>query len=74
VILPTRHLTPGQSLLGACAVVLREIDRPVTVNRLWERLRENPEIGPYERFVLALDLLFIVGALDVDRGLLGRSQ
>lgn len=70
MILPTKHLTPAQSLLGASAQVLGLLDRPQTVNQVWEQVRMNPTIANFDRFILAVDLLFLVGAIELTDGLL----
>jgi hypothetical protein len=68
VIMPTKHLTPGQSLLGAAAQVLGLLDRPRTVNQLWEQARADESVANFDRFVLAVDLLFLVGAIELTDG------
>jgi hypothetical protein len=68
LILPTRHLTPGQSLIGIAAQLLAQLDRPRTVNQLWELVRASDTVGTFDRFVLALDLLFVMGAVEFAAG------
>lgn len=68
MILPTRHLSPSQSLIGLAAIVVKTLDRPRTVNQLWESLRSDQRIGTFDRFVLALDLLFMLGMVDMEDG------
>jgi hypothetical protein len=56
-------------LLGVGARVLRQLRRPETVSRLWETLmRDGNEAVPYDWFILSLDLLFVVGAVDFIEG------
>lgn len=74
MILPTIHLPVEKTLLGAGAVVLEELRGPMTVTQLWDRLRGDPTIGTYERFVLALDLLFVLGAIRLAHGTIRRAQ
>jgi len=52
VILPTKHVTTQNSLLGLGAKVLQTLQRPMSVTGLWERLIEVPELATFERFVL----------------------
>jgi hypothetical protein len=69
VILPTKHLSPAQSLIGVSALLLMHlVDAPMTVNQLWEVTRREAAVGTFDRFVLALDVLFLVGALDLAHG------
>ncbi len=68
MILPTKHLTPAQSLLGVAARLLEQLDRPLTVNELWEECRDDPRVATFDRFVLSLDLLFLLGAIEMSAG------
>jgi hypothetical protein len=74
MILPTKHISTERSLLGIGAVLLERLDQPRTISGLWERARVIPEVVSFERFVLGLDLLYIVGAIDVVDGLVWRRQ
>jgi hypothetical protein len=60
-------------LLGASAVVLAQLGYPKTVTATWERLRSDPAIRTFDRFVMALDLLFLMGLLELNDGLLTRT-
>jgi hypothetical protein len=49
------------------AFILRDLDEPKTVSRLWADLRrveEGPPDLTFDWFVLALDLLYLMGTLD----------
>ena len=72
MILPTKHVSAQHSLLGAGATILQYLDSPQTITALWEQVRVSPNIEAYERFVLTLDLLFAIGALDLFDGLIMR--
>ena len=73
MILPTKHISIQRSLLGTGAIVLRNLDGPSTVSRLWERCRVSSSCGTYGRFLLGLDLLFAVGAIEFRDGLLWKE-
>lgn len=74
MILPTKHVNLSQSLLGLGARVLRQLDRPTTPSRLWEKLRAVDEFPSYHRFLLALDLLYACDAVELDSGLIRRRR
>jgi len=74
VILPTKHIPLRQSLLGVGGILLRHLDRKRTFSELWERVRAVREVGNYQRFVLALDLLYAVDAIALEEGLLRRKR
>lgn len=73
MILPTKHISTGNSLLGMGAALLAALDRPRTVTSLWDEARGWPETATFERFTLALDLLYACGAIFLDDGLLRRG-
>ncbi len=74
MILPTKHISTEYSLLGVGAKILEQLDSNYTVTNLWERVRNFPEIKAYWKFILALDLLFMMGVLDLKEGLLIRVE
>jgi hypothetical protein len=72
MILPTENDSQETSLLGLGGALLALLDEPRTVTGLWERARRNPSFGAFARFVLALDLLFLLEAIDLEAGLIRR--
>jgi hypothetical protein len=74
MILPSKHISQDQALIGVGAVLLNKMRHPQTVTSLWESVREIPSVGTFERFVLALDMLHITGAIVLDKGLIVRMQ
>lgn len=74
MILPTKHIGASQSLLGVGALVLKHLDTTPTLTELWEQVRKVPEVGTFKRFVLSLDLLYAIGAVTLEDGLLKRTQ
>lgn len=79
MILPTKHIRPERSLLTVGGDLLDCLREPKTVSRLWDELRAarggaaEPAPMNYDWFVLALDLLFMIGAIEFDRGLIRKS-
>ncbi len=73
MIMPSKHITQEQALLGVGAVLLRELAEPHTVTGLWEKVRNHRSVGTYERFILALDMLYISGAVLLVHGMISRS-
>lgn len=75
MILPTKGLEPRMALLSVGALLLRHLDEPKTVSRLWSDIRSDAEIPSgftFDWYVLALDLLFSMGAVDQSGGRLAR--
>lgn len=73
-ILPTKHISTRRSLLGVGAKILEQLDSPRTVSSLWSAVSIEPEVATFERFVLTLDLLYAIGAIEMDTGLLRRCR
>ncbi|WP_298307330.1 ABC-three component system middle component 6 [uncultured Erythrobacter sp.] len=80
MILPTKHILPERALLTIGAEVLASLRGPMTVSRVWDEVRlqrgETTEPAPiaYDWFVLALDLLFAVEAIEFEDGLLRKAS
>lgn len=77
MILPTKHLPQERALLTVGATLLAHLERPITVSALWQRVNSAvPPAPTFDWFVLALDLLHALGAVELRDGLLirGTSQ
>lgn len=74
MILPTKHISSQHSILGAGSVVLTFLNKPQTVTALWNKAREHPGLGMYWRFILTLDFLFTIGAIEFQDGLITKSK
>lgn len=74
MILPTKGIAPRQALLTVGAEVLRLLTEPKTVSRVWDELGDPDELPTltYDWFVLSLDLLYLLGAVEFERGRLRR--
>jgi hypothetical protein len=81
VILPTKKLSPENSLLYVGGELLRLLDDPITVSRLWEQFQrararmleiDSCDVS-FDWFVLALDLLYLTGAVSLMSGRLVKS-
>ena len=74
MILPNKHIKTRNSILGIGAVLLGDLKRPQTVTQLWEQANKVPEIESFEKFSLALDFLFLINAIEFNKGLLQRLK
>lgn len=74
MILPTKYISPNEALIGVGATILSHLKEPVTVSNLWERLRSESNVGTFERFVLASDLLYLIGAIDIKDDLIVKAK
>jgi hypothetical protein len=78
MILPSKHISQDRALLSVGAGILLNLSQPKTVSALWEELlsptvrNKDVSLLHYDAFVLALDLLFLMGAIELQSGLLRR--
>lgn len=80
MILPSKHLPQDRALLTVGGHVLTFLNRPKTVSALWEDLSRqdqglvatHPRRITYDWFLLALDLLYALGTIELENGLVAR--
>jgi hypothetical protein len=72
VILPTKGIAADRALLSLGGEVLRRLDEPKTVSRVWDEMRRArmplTSSLTFDWFVLALDLLCSLGAIQLEKG------
>lgn len=79
MILPTKHMPLDRALLTVGSQILKQLDRQKTVSALWEKTileysdEQKGNLGiSYDWFILALDLLYAIEAIEIKDGLLYR--
>lgn len=83
MILPSKHLPQDRALLTVGARLLAHLERPITVSALWQKMQESSvdksakdkaNTLSFDWFVLALDLLHLLGAIHLRDGILVRNS
>jgi hypothetical protein len=80
MILPSKHLSQTRALVGIGAEILAQLDEPLAVSELWERVRAERSASAEETplsfdwFVLALTFLHTIFAVEVNEGLITVSR
>ncbi|WP_073945972.1 ABC-three component system middle component 6 [Streptomyces kebangsaanensis] len=80
MITPTKGISPDRSLLAVGAQISMILNHPMTVSQAWSEFRSRrEELGhrspvSFEWFVLGLDVLYSLGALELRDGLLIRRK
>jgi hypothetical protein len=74
MILPDRNILLSHSLLGMGAQLLSHLKSNHTVSSLWDKTRNSKEINSFEKYILTLDLLFIMDLIEFREGLLRRKN
>lgn len=80
MILPTKHVRTERAIIGIGGELLELLREPMTVSRLWNEVRDRRTVAApaapidYDWFVLSLDFLFLIGAVESRRGLILRAK
>lgn len=74
MILPTKHIPQDQALIGIGAILLKNMRYPQTVSSLWNKVKDNPNISNFERFVLGLDMLKVLNLVELSDGFLRKVE
>lgn len=72
MILPTKYIREDETLLAVGAILLKKLSTQKSLSALWESSREISNIGSYERFILALDMLYILGLINIENNKIMR--
>ncbi|GEL52698.1 ABC-three component system middle component 6 [Asaia bogorensis] len=76
MILPTKNISPDRALLTIAGQIFARLDGACTVSGVWDEFRTKQQSRPiaYGWFILAVDLLFLMGLVWLDQdGLLRRN-
>ena len=78
-ILPTKHLDEDRALISIGAEILTGLEEPRTFSSLWEeynhqsRKPDETKVD-YEWFVLSLEFLYSINAIEYRSGLLSKVR
>lgn len=66
---PDKHTHANESIVGLAALVLKHLKTPKSVDEIWSQLRGEkvPENVSFDTALLAIDFLFLIGAVNVTR-------
>ena len=74
MILPRKHLSINESILGFGAYLLEYMFEPISIDELWDRYKLSYEAKDYpirfnfDQFIMTLDFLFMIDAIKLDEG------
>lgn len=78
MITPTKGIAPQRALLTIAAQISLILTEPMTVSQAWTALKvwraknSNNAALPFSWFVLALDVLYSLGAVELRGGLIQK--
>jgi hypothetical protein len=70
MLLPDKHVTLAESILGLGAFVLQQLDRPRSVDQIYQRMikaredRTFPAFHDFDSLILAISFLYAIGAIE----------
>lgn len=70
MILPTKYIPASDSILGKAGLLLSLRKRGSTVSSMWYEYRSERPGDSFDSFSEALTLLFLIGSVNFDEGLL----
>ncbi len=79
MILPTKHLSPGRAIISVSSEILELINSHSTVSSVWNDLQVKYKASlrkdkiSYDWYVLSLDFLYLINAIDQRNGNLIRA-
>ena len=66
MIMPNKYLKEEDTLLGASATIFNNLSSKQSLSELWDLVKEDDSIYNFERFILSLDMLYILGCIDLN--------
>lgn len=72
MLLPEKHIKLSESLFALGAFVLSCLNKPKNVDKIWQEMKQKnytsllPANHSYDNFLLSIDYLFTIGAVDMD--------
>ena len=67
MIMPNKYLKEEDTLLGVAAIIFNNLGHTQSLSDLWEKVKEDNSVYNFERFILSLDLLYILALLELDK-------
>ncbi|WP_400217501.1 ABC-three component system middle component 6 [Methanobrevibacter smithii] len=62
--MPNKCLKQEDTLLGSSAVIFNNLNDKQTLSELWDKVKQEEAIYNFERFILSLDMLYLLGIID----------
>ena len=74
MIMPNKNIKLEYSLLYCGAMILESLQEIDTISFLWDKARQTETMVNYEKFVLTMDYLFLIGAIRMENGMIVRCR
>lgn len=79
VLLPNKYVHEERTIIMAGGKLIHLLENPMTVTQLWDNYKTHqdksklPQV-PFDLFILTLDFLYVIGALEFRKGKLRRLK
>jgi hypothetical protein len=73
MLMPNKHIRVAESILGLSAYLLSLLKEPASLDDVWIKFQKTnntpsfPAHQGFDNFVLAMDLLYTIGAIETDQ-------
>lgn len=74
MILPNKYLTENEALIGVGSILLGKLSTAKTLSNLWEEVKDISNVGNFERFILGLDLLFVLSLIELKNSKIVKTE
>ena len=74
MIMPNKYLKEEDTLLGASAVIFENLSKQQSISELWDKVREDDSVYNFERFILSLDLLYMLNLVELNNNEIMRTK
>ena len=65
MIMPSKYVREEEAIIGVGNILLQHIKGSINISSLWENVKTNHAVVTFDRFVIALDFLYILGIIDI---------
>lgn len=70
MLLPDKHISFAESLLGLGSFVLENVKQPITIDNLWRNFQRQavayPAFHTFDNMLLAIDALFALDLIEIN--------
>ena len=66
MIMPNKYVQEDKALIGSGAILLSRLTSGQKLSDLWDNIKNSTHINNFERFILTLDLLYLLGLVEFE--------
>lgn len=74
MILPDKNIKLKYSILNCGSEIVKLLDEPKTITALWEKSKQNDCFSGFDKFILSMDFLYMINAIEMVDGMIRRCK